>query len=421
MAENITKKEFETFLNKFNKEPGEYTEDELYIIGTKYKLLPTSEKRWNELVLLLEPKDKDGNIRSGEAFRLWLKNQQMAKGELPKNVRLLSGQTINDLDFNDFKEKTEELKQDLYIQQVQTRDTWTAYRKTLRNTARIDNFKDMIQEAIKTLEPLPEVKYTGESNNEAEAVLMLSDWHIGVEIENAFNTYNLEIARKRISKLCDNVIKYCKQFKISKLNVLNLNDLIAGHIHVSGRLEQEIDVIEQVVRASELISELLIKLQAAAPEISYYSCTDNHSRTTPNLKEHLEAESFVRLVDLYVETRIKDSNVKIVREQLDPSMGIIRLKNGKIGVYEHGHLGSINNFFQDMVCYIGEKIDYGFIGHYHNEKVKTLHTFKLFVNGSLVGMDPYALSKRLFSKPAQSLIIFDQDNIINCSIGLDIN
>lgn len=420
MAEYITKKEFDEFLNSFNKEPGEYTDEELYIIGSKYKLLPTTEKRWNELVQMLEPKDKNGNIKTGETFRIWLKGQQMAKGELPKNVQLLSGQTIHDINFDEFSVKTEELKQDLYIQQVQTRDTWNAYRRTLRNTARVENFKDMIVDAIKMLPSLPEVTYSDTDTTEAEAVLMLSDWHIGVVIENAFNSYNLSIARKRICKLADDVIEYCKKFKISKLNVLNLNDLIAGHIHVSGRLEQEIDVIEQVVRASELISELLIKLQAAAPELCYYSCTDNHSRTTANLKEHIEAESFTRLVDLYVETRIKDSNIKIVREQLDPSMGIIRFKNGKIGVYEHGHLGSVNNFFQDMVCYSGEKIDYGFIGHYHNEKVKTLHTFKLFVNGSLVGMDPYALSKRLFSKPAQSLIIFDKDNIINCSIGLDV-
>lgn len=420
MTEYITKKEFDEYLNNFNKEPGEYTDEELYSIGTKYKLLPTTEKRWNELVQMLEPKDKDGNVKSGETFRLWLKNQQLAKGELTKNIQLLSGQTIRDIDFNEFSEKTEELKQNLYMQQVQTRDAWNAYRKTLRKTARIDNFKDMLVDSIKTLPSLPEVTYSGTPTSDSEAVLMLSDWHIGAVIENAFNTYNLDVARKRIKKLGADVIEYCKQFKISKLNILNLNDLIAGHIHVSGRLEQEIDVIQQVVRASELISELLINLQAAAPEICYYSCTDNHSRTTANLKEHLEAESFVRLVDLYVETRISGSNIKIIREQLDPSMGIIRLKNGKIGVYEHGHLGSINNFFQDMVCYTGEKIDYGFIGHYHNEKVKTLHTFKLFVNGSLIGMDSYALGKRLFSKPAQSLIVFDKDNIINCSIGLDV-
>ena len=47
MADRITKKEFNEFLDGFNKEPGEYTDQEMYEIGMKYKMLPTSEKRWN--------------------------------------------------------------------------------------------------------------------------------------------------------------------------------------------------------------------------------------------------------------------------------------------------------------------------------------------------------------------------------------
>ena len=53
MTDKITKKEFNEFLDGFNKEPGEYTDQEMYEIGMKYKLLPTSEKRWNELATIL--------------------------------------------------------------------------------------------------------------------------------------------------------------------------------------------------------------------------------------------------------------------------------------------------------------------------------------------------------------------------------
>ena len=85
----------------------------------------------------------------------------------------------------------------------------------------------------------------------------------------------------------------------------------------------------------------------------------------------------------------------------------------------HGHHDNVNTVFQNMVAYTRRVIDYGFIGHYHCEKMKTFNTFKLFINGSVVGMDQYAFSRRLFSKPAQSLIIFDGDNIVNHSINLE--
>lgn len=420
MIKHISKQEFNDFLNSFDKEAGEYTEDELYAIGVKYKQLFNSDKNWTELVSILEPKDRKGNLMTGEQFRLWIKNKQDYEGTLPKNIHLLSGKTIENCTFKDFKDKTEEIKQDLYIQQVKTRDAFNSYRSSLRSTARIDNFLDLLLQQIEKLPHLTPIKYEGTTNEETEAVLLISDWHLGAKIDNTFNSYNVDIAKQRIGKLIHDTIKYCKTHKVSRLHVINLNDLIAGDIHISGRLGQEMDVIHQVVLASELISNLLIEVQEAAPEIVYHSCTDNHSRVIPNLKENIETETFTRLIDYYVEMRIKNTGIIYNDDNLDPATGMIKFKNGKIGVYEHGHLGSLNNFFQDMVCYSGEKIDYGFVGHYHNEKLKTLHTFKLFVNGSLIGTDKYALSKRLFSKPAQSLIIFDNDNVINCSINLSL-
>ena len=61
MADKITKAEFNKFLDSFDREPGEYTDQEMYEIGMKYKLLPTSEKRWGDLSSILGAKDKDGN------------------------------------------------------------------------------------------------------------------------------------------------------------------------------------------------------------------------------------------------------------------------------------------------------------------------------------------------------------------------
>ena len=65
---------------------------------------------------------------------------------------------------------------------------------------------------------------------------------------------------------------------LKKLNVLNLGDLIEGIINMNARVESEIDSSQQIIFASELLAEVLNKLQEAAPVITYRDVVDNHSR-----------------------------------------------------------------------------------------------------------------------------------------------
>lgn len=412
----MTKKEFIEYVDGFGKEAGEFTDDELYQIGVKHKELPLSEKNWDELVKLL------GVDKKGEAFRTWIKAKQREEGTLPKNEKMMSDRIIDGMTFAEFQDETDRIKRELYKQQVKTRDTWNAYRRDMRSEAREEVLKDLITDAIKNIKPEKMFTIPNEikENSNGEAVLLVSDWHIGVTVNNFYNKFNLEIAKHRITKLTQDAIRYCRLHQVKRLSILNLGDCIAGNIHITGRLEQQMDVVEQVITASELMANMLLELRKAAPEIIYYSCPGNHERITANLKESLDSENYSRIMDFYLRARLKNCGIEMREDNVNPEIGIIRLMNGKVGVFQHGHHGSFNTVFQDMVCYLGEKIDYGFVGHFHSEKLKTLHDFKLFTNASLVGMDDYAFQKRLFSKPAQSLLVFDKDNVINHSINLDI-
>ena len=94
--------------------------------------------------------------------------------------------------------------------------------------------------------------------------------------------------------------------------------------------------------------------------------------------------------------------------------------NGKKIVFAHGHEDSINRSFQAFIGAKREFIDYALLGHYHSAKMKSFNDFTVFVNGSIVGTEEYALSRRLFTKPQQVLLIFDDDNVINTTINLNI-
>ena len=409
----MTRIELNNLIASFNKQPGEYTEDELLEIGKAHRSLPQEEKNWNSLA------EELGLDKSGNGFRCWVKNRMYKEGTIiPKalgNKKLIENSTTDNIEFN-INAQLEEL----YKEQVRTRDVYNAYRRGLREEARIESLKDCIRDTVKDLKGLKTIEYgpITPMTLDKEAILMFSDLHIGVECNNFYNAYNTDIAIERINKLVADTITYCRINHVKKLHILNLGDLIHGIIHTSARIEQEMDVVKQVMVAAELVANMLNSLQQAAPEIIYRSVLDNHSRVIANKNDHIELENLNKIIDWFVQERLKATNIKFMFDNLDAGLGKFTLNNGKKVVFAHGHQDNINTALQGYIGATKEFIDYILLAHYHSEKVKAFQGCKVIVNGSIVGTEQYALSKRLFNEPSQILLISDRDNLINISINL---
>lgn len=429
----MTKAEFKKYIQSFNKRPGEYTDDEIYEIGVTHKSLLKVDKNWNELRKTL------GVDKTADALRCWVKmKQKQLKNDVKYDDYLLSiasneknflsasdiidGMKVDD-DTKSEAEKLLEIKQrQLYIQQTKTRDTLNAYRRAMRDDARVELFKDGLLEAIEKLEQLPkvEIKQDMQSSDVKEAILMLSDMHIGVDCNNFYNTYNEKVAVKRVSHLVDKTIKYCQENKVKRLTIINMGDMIHGIIHTNARIEAGLVVTEQIMTAAEIISQALNRLQESAPEIVYRSVVDNHSRAVANKHEAIEKENFNKIIDWFIEERLKDSKIKFAHDNLDDGLGIFSLFNGKTVIFAHGHQDSMNNAFQNFIGATGKFFHYALLSHYHAEKMKSYQGVKVFINGSIVGTEEYALSRRLFNKPAQKLLIVNGEDILDISIDLDV-
>lgn len=406
----ITKTEFNSFLKSFNKQPGEYTEDEIYQIGAKYKQLDRADKNWNELAKLIY-----GTLE-GNKLRSFVNRRLDKDGLLEKNKKMLSNKTIDDITADDLIEK----KQQLMIQAQKTRDEATSYRKAIRDTARIEELKDSIKQSVNALKALPKIKLCDNSNlSKCEMVVSFGDLHIGQEFDNAYNSYSVKIAYNRVSKYLEKIKHYCKLYKPSRITLINLGDLISGTIHTTLRLEQSINVIEQIMTAAEIVSNLLNELQRFAPEIIYKSVTDNHSRCVPNKVENIEKENLNKLIDWYVKARLKDTKVQFPEDNIGDDIGFVELKNSKILIFTHGHLDSKNQIVQNMFGLLRRFPDYIVMGHYHNCSEHTFQNCKVYVNGSIIGPDTYAYEKRLFSDPEQKILIFNEDaDVININVNL---
>lgn len=319
-------------------------------------------------------------------------------------------------DFNDVLEE-ENIEDEIYKKTTILRDWANQKRRTLRDEARLDRLKEALAEPIALL-PKLEVK-TPEMAGNTEAVLAISDWHYGDSVDNFYNKFNLKIFYERLETLLSKTLEYCYRNNVRKLHVINLGDMFAGNIHVSNRVTAEIDVINQIKEVSEALANFLNHLSNDLEEVRYYSVTDNHSRTNKNYQEHIEKENLGLLIDWWLEERLKDSNLIMVKDKLDDSLGCIRLENGKNVFFTHGHLDrGINNVVQNYTLSSGKIAHYVFLGHWHTKKEKEYQGSKVFVNGSLRGVDDYALNNRLFAKPSQTLVIFEGEDEIDTSINL---
>ena len=243
-----------------------------------------------------------------------------------------------------------------------------------------------------------------------DAVLCISDWHYGIEVDSALNKYNPEVCRERVAKLTARTLQHCRAYGIKHLNLLNLGDLIAGRIHLTLRLESRFDVITQVMDVSEILAEMLAKLSSEL-KVDYYSCIDNHSRLEPNKGDALDLETLTRITDWYLRTRLSNNpNIKFNENRFGPDIITFKCKGHNIAAAQGDKdsptaaatsIARLTRDTYDMIC----------LSHRHHFGADELNETLVIQNSSLMGTDSYAFRLRLSAEPSQNLIIVSEDNV----------
>lgn len=324
---------------------------------------------------------------------------------------------INELDMKEIQVRKEQMKySDIkreYYNLVRTESRWEVlFDGILRQMENMDyNYK---------LNITP-YKINGE---ETEAVLCLSDWHIGVNINSPINKYNIEIAHKRMNKLINDTIKHCKNNNVKKLHIVLMGDLIHGTIHVSARLHQNEVVTNQVLIASEMMTTLIATLSQVVGEVEVYNANGNHGRVSANVKESISEENFETFIYEYVKLKteiikLKEdicNNVNFNENEFEDIV-LIDINNHRIAL-THGHndfkqLNKAKDKINELL--MNYRADELIIGHLHNVRMHDGIT----VNGSMSGSDDHAMKGRYNSDPSQILKIYYNDNsVLLCDMKL---
>lgn len=290
------------------------------------------------------------------------------------------------------------------------------YNKLLTSDARAEHLNDellRIAEHLNKEYPLVQLDEYKTVNTKREALLAFSDWHYGMVTNNIWNIYNTDICRKRVEKLVSKVIEYLKINKIDMLHVALLGDAAHGGCHVSCRVKSEEDVCDQIMHVSEIMAEAINKLSDYVNHITIYSCYGNHLRTIQNKQDSVDSDNLEKLIPWWLKQRLKEnSKIDIVESEYKEFTRIdvcgyhVCCVHGNLDNFKN--LGStVNTIFSRK---FGETIDYTISGDKHHLEEFEQFDIESILIRSLCGTDDYANEKRLYSKPGQTLMIFNLED-----------
>lgn len=322
-------------------------------------------------------------------------------------------QCKNFTNINDQKENLNEIdvesELNFQIEIQRLKDERSQLNSVYRQVSRENYLKDIAIECAEKLSstnPFVNVfkKESTKPFNKKEGLLEISDWHYGIQVDNHWNKYSPEICVKRVQCLLTKTLELIKNNNINKLHVLNLGDLISGRIHSQIRIENKEDVISQVMNVSELLANFLFELSKHV-DVEYYDCLDNHSRVEPNKKESLRLESLARITNWFLMERFKNcNNVHINVNEYSDDIIMFKALNWSIaGV--HGDLDRLNKVVKNIQLFTHNNIDLICTAHLHHFSCDEENGCTVVTNPSLMGMDSFAESKRLYSKPAQTFLL----------------
>ncbi len=314
-------------------------------------------------------------------------------------------------------EKELEIKKE----KVKLNDLKTQLNKQIRELARKENLGEILEEKLKELDMQPRIindEYKQRVTSNRDMVCLISDIHYGIKTTNALSPYDSDICKQKMNYLIDKTIRFSLENDVDKLYVMILGDEISGLIHNTTRLEQREDVISQVIDVSELLYESIIKLAENLPFVVVGMAQGNHSRVMADKKDSLEQENFTRLVKEFLKLRLVNvSNVLLLENEFDESIIEINIRGYNI-IGLHGQNDSLNNVSR-LTEMFDKKIDYVCFGHYHNAREFENNKTEVIVNGCFSG-DDYSKRLRLYNKPIQKLLLFDDTGkIATYNINLD--
>lgn len=337
-----------------------------------------------------------------------------------KTLELLDSQQISAVEdssvLSDIDEKIIELKKE----RQKFFDQRNAFNKVVRERSRQEELNEILIDAIKSGD-LPRLEYKPAyiepSSN--DLLVSLNDIHYGIDVNNAWNTYNPDVCRKMMRIYLNKIIAIAELHHSDNCIVYNCGDSISGRIHLTIQIANKENVIDQVKGVSELIAEFLAELSSHFNTVTYISVPGNHSRLDSKENSPYD-ERMDDLIEWYLEARLQDfENITInTYDRIDATMFITNIR-GKNYVGVHGDFDGSPTKIAALQAMAQKPIYAVLSGHKHHNMCDEVQGVKTVMAGSFLGIDDFCIQKRIFGKPEQMVCVCDNTGIV-CHYDIDL-
>ena len=362
---------------------------------------------WDEIANIInkEFRSDESEYRSEAAYR---KPYQQAKRYFEANVF----KTFSDKDTY-FKELQIQ-KDAVYKEKRKLYDQRREYNKLLTSDARAEHLNEELVKAANRLnedQPLIFNEKWFKPNIHKEAIMFWSDWHYGMTTDNIWNKYNTQICKNRVKAFVEMSKEFIRLNNIDILDIVMLGDAAHGSIHTGCRIQSEEDTCDQLMHVSEIMAEAINDLSNVVNHIAVYSCYGNHMRTIQDKKESIHSDNMEKIIPWWIEQRLQNnSKIEIKYSEYKEFTKLNVL--GKNICCVHGDLEkdfkqigvTINMLFSRK---FGETIDYTVSGDKHHLEEFEKFDIESILIRSLCGADEHSNNGRLYSRPGQTLMIFN--------------
>jgi hypothetical protein len=297
------------------------------------------------------------------------------------------------------------------------------YKQAKARSAFVRTAIDALRDTVTALEPLPWDKDTIPAihlTKEQEAVLILSDIHIGDEIKTdtmgAINEYNFDIFKEKSKRLFAGVkesLEMLREFgPCSRFNIFGLGDWVTGTNIFPGQAHHvEFGAMKQALRGADEMAVLYQEILhlPGIEVINAEHIPGNHGR--PGRKGNDPFEDNWDLV-LYEFHRLRLQAEKRINYRWHESWWMKPNIMGWEFLCAHGDevkgWNGVPNYgfrrwaskWREMLDTIGQRYDYGVIGHHHIE----VEEKNLVISGAWPGASFFSAKELQAAGPATQML-----------------
>ena len=320
-------------------------------------------------------------------------------------------------DNDEYIKELEEQKREIQKERIKLQDERANRNKNIRIEARVEQKLDYLEDVVSKqgkidYNPLkPEERQAIQIKSDNDLIIMLSDLHIGQNFASAWGRYNLEVAKDRMNQYLNKIIEIKDRHNSQNCFVSLQGDMISNSIHKSIAITNRENVIEQVIKASEMVVAFLAELSKHFNQVNVVSVVGNHSRIDKK-EDALKDERLDTIIEWYAKSKLEAFDNIQFGDNLDNTITGFWCRN-KFYVVVHGDYDKFDINGIAKLSFMLGFIPYCILfGHKHYPATSEINGIKLVQSGSFPGSgDDHTVELRLSGKPSQTVLVCNESGI----------